>query len=956
MVDLVGSAARIFGTSSTAATLDNVDNTIEGAGQIGINNGGLALALVNEAGGTIDANGTASLVIQLGGPTLSNDGLIEDTGAGGLVVNATEIDNTAGGTVLANGAGAFVQLSNGILLGGTLTTSNGGVIETAAGTPNNTLDGSVTPVTITTGSTFELVDNSVLFLNGTIANAGTILNATTGDNTDIVITGGSAATLTGDGTVDLAGPAARIYGSTSTPATLDNVDNTIEGAGQIGINNGGLVLALVNEASGTIAANATGALVLGLAGGPAALNAGLIEALGTSELAITNGAITNIIGTSEGAIAAVGTSAVVSLQNADVIGGTLESSGGGVIATAGGAPSDTLDGSATPITITADSTVQVTDNSVLFLSGAIGNSGTILNATTGDNTDIVIGGGNTATLTGGGIVDLGGPAARIYGSSSTPGTLDNVDNTIEGAGQIGINNGGLQLALINEAAGTIDATDTNTLFIQPGGPAVSNAGLMEGTGSGGLRVINAAITNTGTVQALDGSNVTFDTSVTTTDNSGGTLTGGTWAAFSTGDGAHVDITGGAIAVDSAVIILSGAGSTFDAFNGSTYEAIEQSLTAIAAGGTLEVLADRNYTTGNTITDSGLIMLGGGSFGVSSLDITGTGTLDGFGTVTDPLNDGLIAASASGDTLLITSPITGTGELLVDPGATLELGSSVAPTETLVVDPTGTVKIDDPSGFATGTVATLDPGATFDFGSTLVTGTSIGAGSLHITLAGSLTLDYTLVAPDSLDRPAIIANTSGGDDVVIYREAHATITPRSPIAFGEHHVGDTVGQALTIANTDPADGLSENLDATISHSAGITTSGSVSELGAGNTSTALSVGLDTANAGSISGTATIGLFSDGSTIDAERNLGAGAAHDRRQRGGVPAGRGVADARRPRHPSCRRHGRAGDHDCQHRLGGRLLRESRRRRGRGRQRLHPLRHRRRNCRRRTPAPRYR
>ena len=296
--------------------------------------------------------------------------------------------------------------------------------------------------------------------------------------------------------VDLAGASARFFGNGSTAATLDNVDNTIEGAGQIGINAGGLALALINEAGGTIAANATSALLLGLGGGPAALNAGLIEALGTSELAIQNGTITNIIGTSEGAIAAVGTSAVVSLQNADVIGGTLESSGGGVIATAGGTPSNTLDGSTTPITITADSTVQVTDNSTLFLNGAIGNSGTILDATTGDSTDLQINAGDTATLSGDGVVDLAGASARFFGNGSTAAILDNVDNTIEGSGQIGINNGGLALALINEASGTIAANATGALALGlAGGPAALNAGLIEALGTSELAIQNGTITN-----------------------------------------------------------------------------------------------------------------------------------------------------------------------------------------------------------------------------------------------------------------------------------------------------------------------------------------------------------------------------------------------------------------------------------------------------------------------------
>ena len=68
---------------------------------------------------------------------------------------------------------------------------------------------------------------------------------------------------------------------------------------------------------------------------------------------------------------------------------------------------------------------------------------------------------DTVTLQGGGTVmlqDTGDSSATIAGpapDSGSPAELDNVDNTISGAGTIGAGNG--QLTLINEAGGTIDA-------------------------------------------------------------------------------------------------------------------------------------------------------------------------------------------------------------------------------------------------------------------------------------------------------------------------------------------------------------------------------------------------------------------------------------------------------------------------------------------------------------------
>jgi hypothetical protein len=59
----------------------------------------------------------------------------------------------------------------------------------------------------------------------------------------------------------------------------------------------------------------------------------------------------------------------------------------------------------------------------------------------------------------------------------------------------------------------------------------------------------------------------------------GTLTGGQWRVLSAGTvGATIDMTGGPITTDGAIIILQGGGS-----NGSTFTPIENSLTSVVAG-------------------------------------------------------------------------------------------------------------------------------------------------------------------------------------------------------------------------------------------------------------------------------------------------------------------------------------------------------------------------------------
>lgn len=97
--------------------------------------------------------------------------------------------------------------------------------------------------------------------------------------------------------------------------------------------------------------------------------------------------------------------------------------------------------------------------------------------------------------------------------------------------------------------------------------------------------------------------------------------------------------------------------------------------------------------------------------------------------------------------------------------------------------------------------------------------------------------------------------------------YAQATVGSPIAFGNHHVGDVVAQqGVSITNTVVSNAAyQESLDASIAGtSGGVTTNGgSFNLLGAGNTdNSSIKVGIDTSTAGDKSGAVTLGLVSDG----------------------------------------------------------------------------------------------
>ena len=161
--------------------------------------------------------------------------------------------NGSAGVVLASGASARVDLNGATISGGKLQTFSGGVIETVA--DNNVLSRG----TITSGSLVKINDGTGLRLAGLIANSGTIsLGGIVGGTEPLHDPASAGATLSGGGKVILSpsGENGILAGFADTP--FININNTIAGAGRIGI--GDIELVLIN--SGTINANTAVALTI----------------------------------------------------------------------------------------------------------------------------------------------------------------------------------------------------------------------------------------------------------------------------------------------------------------------------------------------------------------------------------------------------------------------------------------------------------------------------------------------------------------------------------------------------------------------------------------------------------------------------------------------------------------------------------------------------------------------
>src|SRR5262249_57867269 len=118
------------------------------------------------------------------------------------------------------------------------------------------------------------------------------------------------------------------------------------------------------------------------------------------------------------------------------------------------------------------------DGAVLPLSGIINNTGTIALDSIGSHTELQLI-QHGITLQGGGQVILSDSGENFISGTIPSVTLTNVDNTISGAGQLGVG----QMTLVND--GTIVATGSNPLIIDTGTNVVTNTGTLEATGSGG---------------------------------------------------------------------------------------------------------------------------------------------------------------------------------------------------------------------------------------------------------------------------------------------------------------------------------------------------------------------------------------------------------------------------------------------------------------------------------------
>ena len=645
---LVLGSANIYNVIQTATsglTLTN-QSTIQGEGTIGNGTG-----LIVSNSGTINANVSGQNLVLNSASASTNTGTLEATGGGTLVLSGQyggNWTNTSGNITAATGSA--VVLNNGVTVtGGTLTGSGTGIVYG---------DGA-TLVGLTIAGNFQVQNNNITNIQGTINNTGTITLASTTTYTELNVAP-SGATLSGGGTVVMGRGAQYSYiqAQSGTP-TFTNSNNTIEGTGQIGNGN----LALVNN--GTINANVSPTVLnvpLELYSDSGGItNTNVLEATNGGQLEIYNSTVTNSgSGAKIEAIGADGSgnASNVYLNAATINGGTLTTSGAGVIYG---------DNNTTLVGVTNAGNFNVQNNNITYLSGTITNTGTItLNSTT-TYTQLDTNGSNV-TLTGGGTVVMGAGAPYAYIQASGSGTtFTNLNNTIEGDGVIGNGN----LTFVNN--GTVNANVSGqTLNLDP--VAGTNTATMEATGGGQLELQGSSWTNTGgTITAAASSDVYLN---------GTTITGGTLTTSGTGATAGVIYGDGS----TTLVGVTNAGNFNVQNNNITYLS-----GTINNTGTITLNSTTTYTqldtngSNVTLTGGGTVVMGAGA-PYAYIQASGSGTtftnlnntIEGDGVIGNGsltfVNHGIVNANVSGQTLEIqpASTDTNTKTMEATNGAQLEL--------------------------------------------------------------------------------------------------------------------------------------------------------------------------------------------------------------------------------------------------------------------------------------------
>ncbi len=852
-INLTGAYARI--TVIGAADMDNATVNIGNAsGQtdtIYVNDQyGAPATLTFDTALIMKAAGAATLSGSNNAESLINNGTIS-VGASNSNFSINGFGNVINSGKIADSAGDLLTIS-------TQSFSNTGSISVGAATTTITaplgFDNSGT-ISVAAFGDLVIATNSGNFSNeGRIAVAAKgLLELQTGITPDQL----AAFAVTAGGTVEFDGG-----------GLLDNSFNTLTaGTGVLLLGSGGVISGgTVNGNAFTVGNGGTldGVALLGtlnVGANTLTLTTGIDVSTATGAIKVAAGGVLNVradITTGQLAAVAVATGGTVALGGAlDNTSNTL-SEATGTFAMAGG----TILGGKLKIAPTAAFVATqsggtldgVAFNGVLNM-GNYGASLNLIDGTTLTGTMNITGYGAALSVTGGmtlaglngtgaATINLTGPTSRlnVYGSTTIDNATFNIGN---------VSNQYDYLSLIDQAGVPATLTLGSLLNLKAAGYSylqgasdqtlINNGTITAGATSSDFQVQGfGSIINAGKITASAADALTIATN--SFSNAGSIAVSATSASITAplGFANTGSITVGAYG--NLVIQTKVFGNT-----GSVAVGNRGTLT-MQAGITAAQLSAFSVAASTSIAPGGTVAL----YDPSARSITVSGTY-----------------TVPGGTLLLPQAVIGFGVLNIAAATTLELGSSLDGNETINFAGTGaTLRIDHP-GTLNATLAGLSVGdaidlvgvtnATVDFtGSTMSVSTNLGI------------FNYSLATLLHLGNYTTAGDQHGGTVITLTGSAYnlaAPSLPSSTIDLGIVHVGDTPAVSLTLTNAAPAGSTSEALDASFNGFTGAANgAGKVSLLAAGSSSTALSVGVSTIAAGTVTGTASLSLVSDGTGID------------------------------------------------------------------------------------------
>lgn len=435
-------------------------------------------------------------------------------------------------------------------------------------------------------------------------------------------------------------------------------------------------------------------------------------------------------------------------------------------------------------------------------SGTVNGSGTLTN-----KGGVIWSGG---AMTGTGMSNFNAASTLNGGNKSfTQRTINNNGMATWSAGDITSGDGA---AFNNLGAGFFDVNfDGNWLFSKGGTMTqFNNAGTFEKIAGSGTTLMQVAFNNTGTVRVNSGT-LSFSQGI---QGSSGTV--------NVSSGSTLDVSSGTTASSASVLSLNGNLNL-----GANNFTVSSSYT------------NANFGTGNTFNGRANISGTGMLLAAADVNQTLSGNVTNGGTTTPTMSFGNVHVGDPAVMLAYVINAAGTtGPSILGALQTAANGGNITDSRL------------SGSGVTAGNFGPISPGNS--------------SGNLNVTFnpttAGAL-VGQVLHITNNFDNVRDQNLTING---AVYRLAAASQHTPEPVNFGVVHIGDTASQTLSITNTAANDGFSERLDAAFGGTTGgATASGSFSLLAPGGTNnSSLHVGINTATAGNMNGTATINLTSNG----------------------------------------------------------------------------------------------